>query len=194
MALTCAARTPTTATDGAPATLQPSGSLLYAAPSIRGEFPGPSGTSASVLFEVAPGRVDAHRLGDVEPVWAPIVRAEGVLFTLARAENDVLVLRPVDSMGHALADQRLGVQVPGAYSAPWDLSHQQLLRVVPVVQTHDLDRGSLTVVSLEIYADAFLVHTHMHCGVGAPAGKATLSRHMAPSPVRLPGGALRRHR
>jgi hypothetical protein len=113
----------------APATWQPSGSLLYAAPSIRGGFPGPSGTSAPVLFEVAPGRVDAHRVGDVEPVWAPIVRADGVLFTLARAENDVLVLRPVDSMGHALAEQRLGVQVPGAYSARWDLSHQQLLIV-----------------------------------------------------------------
>ena len=37
---------------------------------------------------------------------------------------------------------------------------QQLMRVVPVVQTFDLAEGSsLTVVSLEIYAEGFLVHT-----------------------------------
>jgi hypothetical protein len=79
-----------------PATWVPSGGLLYAAPTTGTGFPGSSGTSAPVLFEVAPGRIDSHRVGDVEPVWAPIVRADGVLLTLARGENDVLVLRPVD--------------------------------------------------------------------------------------------------
>jgi len=67
-----------------------------------------------VLFEVAPGRIDAHRVGDVEPVWAPIVRADGMTLTLARGDNNVLVLRPVDPSGHALAEQRLGVQVLAA--------------------------------------------------------------------------------
>ena len=113
----------------APATWVPSGGLLYAAPTTGTGFPGSSGTSAPVLFEVAPGRIDSHRVGDVEPVWAPIVRADGVLLTLARGENDVLVLRPVDPSGHALAEQRLGVQVSGAFAARWDLSHQQLLIV-----------------------------------------------------------------
>jgi len=107
----------------------PSGGLLYAAPTTGTGFPRSSGTSAPVLFEVAPGRIDSHRVGDVEPVWAPIVRADGVLLTLARGENDVLVLRPVDPSGHALAEQRLGVQVSGAFAARWDLSHQQLLIV-----------------------------------------------------------------
>ena len=52
-----------------------------------------------------------------------------MLLTLARAENDVLVLRPVDPSGHVLAEQRLGVSVSGAYSARWDLAHDQLLIV-----------------------------------------------------------------
>jgi len=82
-----------------------------------------------LTVEVSPGRIDSHRVGDVEPVWAPIVRADGVLLTLARGENDVLVLRPVDPSGHALAEQRLGVQVSGAFAARWDISHQQLLIV-----------------------------------------------------------------
>jgi hypothetical protein len=68
-------------------------------------------------------------VGDVEPVWASMVRADGVLLMLARAENDVLVLRPVDPAGHALAEQRLGVRVSGAYAARWDLTHRQLLIV-----------------------------------------------------------------
>jgi hypothetical protein len=47
--------------------------------------------------------------------------------TLARAENDVLVLRPIDDGGRVLAEQRLGVQVAGAFAARWDLVHRQLL-------------------------------------------------------------------
>jgi hypothetical protein len=113
----------------APATWVSSGFLLYAAPTTGGGFTGTSGASAPVLFEVAPGRIDSHRVGDVAPVWAPIVRGDGVLLTLARGENDVLILRPVDPTGHALAEQRLGVQVSGAFAARWDLSHQQLLIV-----------------------------------------------------------------
>jgi hypothetical protein len=112
----------------APATWEPSGGLLYAAPKNVG-FPGSSGSSSPVLWEVAKDRVDAHRVGDVEPVWAPIVRADGVLLTLARAQGDTLVLRPVDPAGHVLAEQPLGVKVSGAYSARWDLAHQQLLIV-----------------------------------------------------------------
>jgi len=111
----------------APATWEASGTLLYAAAPSR--MLGSSSTTAPVLFEVAPGRVDPHRLGDVEPVWAPIARADGMLLTLARADNDVLVLRPVDPSGHALAEQRLGVQVSGAFAARWDLSHRQVLIV-----------------------------------------------------------------
>jgi PEGA domain len=113
----------------APATWEPSGGLLYAAPAGGRGFPNSSTTSAPVLFEVAPGRVDAHRVGDVEPVWAPIMRPDGVLLTLARDQNDVLVLRPVSPSGHAVAEQRLDVQVSGAYAARWDLGHQQLLIV-----------------------------------------------------------------
>jgi len=39
------------------------------------------------------------------------------------------VLRPVDPSGHVLAEQRLGISVSGAYSARWDLVHDQLLIV-----------------------------------------------------------------
>ena len=113
----------------APATWEPSGSLLYAAPTSGSGFKGSSGNSGPVLFEVAPGRIDAHQVGDIEPVWAPIVRPDGLLLTLARADNDILVVRPVDPTGHALAEQRIGVQVSGTYSARWDLRHQQLLIV-----------------------------------------------------------------
>ena len=113
----------------APATWEPSGGLLYAAPAGPGGFPDNSAGSAPALFEVGPGRIDGHRVGDVEPVWAPIVRPDGVLLTLARADNDVLVLRPVDPAGHALAAQPLGVTLSGAYAAHWDLAHRQLLIV-----------------------------------------------------------------
>ena len=82
-----------------------------------------------MLFQVEPGRTDARRVGDVEPVWAPVVQPDGILLALARADNDALVLRPVDPAGHALGEQRLGVRVPGPYSARWDLSRQQLLIV-----------------------------------------------------------------
>ena len=47
---------------------------------------------------------------------------------MARGDNDVLVLRPLDQDGHVLAEQRLGVQVSGAFAARWDLVHQQLGR------------------------------------------------------------------
>ncbi len=97
---------------------------MYAAPANGGTS---AGSSASVLFRVAPRRIDAHRVGDVEPVWAPIVRDDGIVLTLARGENDVLVLRPVDQDGRALAEQRLGVQVAGAFVARWDLRRSQLL-------------------------------------------------------------------
>jgi hypothetical protein len=99
----------------APATWQPSGWLLYAAPAST------NGTGSSnttpVLFSVAPGRTDAHRVGDLAPVFAPAERDDGVLLTLARAENYVLVRRPVDPSRHVLAEERLGVSVSGAYSA-----------------------------------------------------------------------------
>jgi hypothetical protein len=111
----------------APVTWTPLGDLLYAAPARTGGFPATSSTSASVLFDVAPGRLDGHRLGNVEPVWAPIVRDDGIILTLARVDNDELVLRPVDPAGHALAEQRLGVYVSGAFAARWDLRDRQLL-------------------------------------------------------------------
>ena len=37
----------------------------------------------------------------------------------------------------------------------------ELLLVVPVVQTRALAEGSLTIVSLEVYAEGFLVHSQM---------------------------------
>jgi hypothetical protein len=49
--------------------------------------------------------------------------------TLARGENDSLVLRPIDNNGHVLAQQRLGIQVAGTFAARWDLVHRQLLIV-----------------------------------------------------------------
>jgi len=107
----------------APATWDATGRLLYAAP-LRG---GGSSSTGPVLFGVAAGRTDPHRVGDVEPVFAPIVRDDGVILTLARSDNDVLVLRPVDPNGHVLAEQRLGLSVSGAYAARWDLAHGQLL-------------------------------------------------------------------
>jgi len=132
----------------APATWESAGGLLYAAPTNGAGFPGGSSTSAPVLFEVAPGRIDSRRVGDVEPVWAPIVRVDGVLLTLARGENNVLVLRPVDPSGHALAEQRLGVQVSGAFAARWDLSHQQLLIV------RGASGGGVELLLLRFAADA----------------------------------------
>jgi len=107
----------------APATWDATGRLLYAAP-LRG---GGSSSTSPVLFGVAAGRTDSHRIGDIEPVFAPIVRDDGVLLTLARSDNDVLVLRPVDPNGHVLAEQRVGLSVTGAYAARWDLTHGQLL-------------------------------------------------------------------
>ena len=93
-------------------TWQPSGWLLYAAPAST------NGTGASnsspVLFSVAPGRSDAHRVGNLAPVFVPAGLDDGVLLTLARAENDVLVLRPADPSGHVLAEQRLGINVSSA--------------------------------------------------------------------------------
>jgi hypothetical protein len=110
----------------APAAWKPSGELLYSGP------PRADGTSAGagpVLYQVAPLRTDAHRVGDVQPVWAPAVQSTGTVITLARAENDGLVLRPIDTSGHVLAEQRLGIQVAGAFAARWDLVHRQILIV-----------------------------------------------------------------
>jgi len=107
----------------APATWDAMGRLLYAAP-LRG---GRSSSTGPVLFGVSPGRTDPHRVGDIEPVFTPIVRDDGVVLTLARSDNDMLVLRPVDPNGRVLAEQRLGLSVSGAYAARWDLAHGQLL-------------------------------------------------------------------
>jgi hypothetical protein len=110
----------------APATWSLSGKLLYAGPSVAASG-GSSSSSASALFEVNPGRLDVRRLGDVEPVWAPIVRDDGIILTLARGANDELVLRPVDQAGHVLDEQRLGVPVSGPFAARWDVARRQLL-------------------------------------------------------------------
>ncbi len=112
----------------APATWTAAGDVLYAAP-MSGGFAARPNDTVPVLFDVGPGRVDAHRLGDIQPVWAPMMGTDGVVLTLARADNDALVLRPVDLRGRALAEQRLGVAVPGAFAARWDLAHRQLLIV-----------------------------------------------------------------
>jgi hypothetical protein len=82
-----------------------------------------------VLYQAAPLRTNAHQLGDVQPAWAPAVQSTGTVITLARAENDVLVLRPIDDRGHVLAEQRLGVQAAGPFAARWDLVHRQILVV-----------------------------------------------------------------
>jgi hypothetical protein len=130
----------------APATWGASGELLYAGPSTSGLGRSSSG-SALALFEVGPGRLDARRLGDVEPVWAPIVRDDGIILTLARGNNDELVLRPVDPAGHALAEQHLGVQVSGPFAARWDLDQRQLLII------RGASGGGLDVVLLRFGAD-----------------------------------------
>jgi hypothetical protein len=109
----------------APATWDAAGRLLYAAPLHAGGVDSTNNTP--VLLAVDPGRTDAHRVGTIEPVFAPIVRADGLLLTLARAGGDELVLRPVDPSGHVLAEQHLGVTVSGGYGARWDLEHGQLL-------------------------------------------------------------------
>jgi hypothetical protein len=91
----------------APATWQANGWLLYAAPRSTTASGSSSGRASPVLLGVAPGRTDARRIGDIEPVFAPMVRDDGLMLTLARADNDTLVLRPVDPNGHVLAEQRL---------------------------------------------------------------------------------------
>jgi hypothetical protein len=110
----------------APAAWKPSGELLYSGPP-RGD--GTSGGGGPVLYQVAPLRTDAHRVGDVQPAWAPGVQSTGTVISLARAENDEHVLRPVDNSGHVLAEQRLGILVAGAFAARWDLVHRQILIV-----------------------------------------------------------------
>jgi hypothetical protein len=109
----------------APATWDQAGRLLYAGP-VRAGIRGGT-TSAPVLLAVDAGRTDAHRVGTIEPVFAPIVRDDGVLLTLARGADDMLILRPVDPSGQVLAEQNLGVSVAGTYAARWDLRHGQIL-------------------------------------------------------------------
>jgi hypothetical protein len=75
------------------------------------------------------------------------VRDDGIILTLARGNNDELVLRPVDPAGHALAEQRLGVQVSGPFAARWDLDHRQLLII------RGASGGGLDVVLLQFGAD-----------------------------------------
>src|SRR5438105_2598774 len=58
-----------------------------------------------------------------------------------RAENDILVLRPVDPGGHVLAEQRLGVSVSGAYSARWEAR----MSTTSDVQTADPSSDALDV-------------------------------------------------
>jgi hypothetical protein len=111
----------------APATWDQAGRLLYAAPLRAAGRDSNSNGSTPVLLSVDPGRTDARRVGSIEPVFAPIVRNDGILLTLARASGDELVLRPVDPSGHVLAEQHLGVSVPGSYAARWDLNHGQLV-------------------------------------------------------------------
>jgi hypothetical protein len=108
-----------------PATWDQSGRILYAAPARAGTRAGT--TSPPVLLAVDAGRTDAHRVGTIEPVFAPIVPDDGVLLTLARGADDMLILRPVDPSGQVLAEQNLGVSVAGTYAARWDLRHGQIL-------------------------------------------------------------------
>jgi hypothetical protein len=54
----------------APAVWTPSGELLYSGPPRTDET---SAGTGPVLFQVAPLRTDSHRVGDVQPVWAPAV-------------------------------------------------------------------------------------------------------------------------
>jgi hypothetical protein len=57
----------------------------------------------------------------------------------------------------------------------------RLVRVVPVVQTHDLAGASLTVVSLEIYAETFLVHTHLRYTVEKQANEVAQEGEASPA-------------
>ena len=107
----------------APATFDRPGRLLYAAAPRNGN----SRSGLPALLVVEPGRRDARRVGTVEPVFAPIVREDGIVLSLARASGDELVLRPISPDGEVLAEQRLGVAAVGPYSARWDLRRGRLL-------------------------------------------------------------------
>jgi hypothetical protein len=122
----------------APAVWTLDGSLVFAAPLPQepaAGVPTPTaalGTSrpapAVRLQALAPGRTDPHVLGDsaVLPV-APATGLRGVLLALSRAADGTLLLQTLDTSGHLVAEQPLGIQLAGALSVRWDLAHGELM-------------------------------------------------------------------
>jgi hypothetical protein len=80
------------------------------------------------LQALSPGRADPHVLGDsaVLPV-APATGVQGSLLALSRAADGTLVLHTLDTSGHLVAEQSLGIQLAGALSVRWDLVHGELV-------------------------------------------------------------------
>jgi hypothetical protein len=122
----------------APAVWTSDGTLVFAAPLPQEPAAGvptptaPLGTSrpapAVRLQALSPGRADPHVLGDsaVLPV-APATGVPGGLLTLSRAADGTLLLRTLDTSGHLVAEQSLGIQLAGALSMRWDLAHGELM-------------------------------------------------------------------
>jgi hypothetical protein len=80
------------------------------------------------LQAISPGRADPHVLGDsaVLPV-APATGVQSGLLALSRAADGTLLLHTLDTSGHLVAEQSLGVELAGALSVRWDLAHGELM-------------------------------------------------------------------
>jgi hypothetical protein len=70
---------------------------------------------------------------------------------------------------------------PGATPQP-----HQLRRVVPVAQARALDGGSLTIVSLELYVEGFLVHTQVRHAREQAGAASTSGTGRGSEPFRSP--------
>jgi hypothetical protein len=121
-----------------PAVWTPDGTLVFAAPLPQEPAtgvptptaaPGTSRVAPAVRLQVLPpGRTDPHVLGDsaVLPV-APATGLQGGLLALSRAADGTLLLHTLDTSGHLVAEQPLGIQLAGALSVRWDLAHGELM-------------------------------------------------------------------
>jgi hypothetical protein len=122
----------------APAVWTTDGTLVFAAPPPQAAAPavpnptaalGTARPSPTVRLQALPlGRTDPHVLGDsaVLPV-APATGVQGGLLALSRAADGTLFLHTLDTGGHLVAEQSLGIQLAGALSVRWDLAHGELV-------------------------------------------------------------------
>jgi hypothetical protein len=122
----------------APAVWTTDGTLVFSAPLPQEPAPGvPTSTTAPGTTRPAPavrlqalpaGRTDSHVLADsaVLPV-SPATRVQGGLLALSHAADGTLLLNTLDTRGHLVAEQSLGIQLAGALSVRWDLAHGELM-------------------------------------------------------------------